>query len=292
VAGRERREMRRIGVALVALVVLAAAPVLAQSIVSESGREAIRGVPDGWGFELGSFWQTFDTKVRLDGKNGEGTEIDFESDLGLRRRLADFQVGTFYRFSDRHRLDLSYLSWGRTNAHTIDQDIQWGDVTYEAGAEVTTKADAQMLNAIYKYSFFNNGKVDFVLNGGISALWNDFALSGEGTISGGETASGIITEGKNVIFPIPVIGVHFEMTLMKRLFWRAEGNFFAASISGYNGNLNELSTSIVYFPTRNVGVGAGFSSTYYDVTKSGEEGGDLQVRYGFSGVTAYLHFLF
>jgi hypothetical protein len=284
--------MRRIGVALVALVVLAAAPVLAQSIVSESGREAIRGVPDGWGFELGSFWQTFDTKVRLDGKNGEGTEIDFESDLGLRRRLADFQVGTFYRFSDRHRLDLSYLSWGRTNAHTIDQDIQWGDVTYEAGAEVTTKADAQMLNAIYKYSFFNNGKVDFGLNGGISALWNDFALSGEGTTQGGGNVSGVIAEEKKVIFPIPVIGVHFEMTLTKRLLWRAEDNFFAASISGYEGNLNELSTSIAYFLTKNVGVGAGFASTTYKIRTNVDNGGELRVRYGFSGATAYLQFLF
>lgn len=284
--------MRRIVVLLLAPVMLTAAPALAQSVVSESERVAIRGVPDGWGFDLGSFWQAFDTKVRLDGKTGEGTEIDLESDLGLRRRLADFQVGAFYRFSDRHRLDLSYLGWGRTNAHTIDQDIQWGDVTYDAGAEVTTKSSAQMLNVIYKYSFFNNGKVTFGLNGGISSLWNDFSLSGEGTVSGGEPISGTVTESQNVIFPIPVIGVHFEMTLTKRLLWRAEDNFFAASISGYDGNLNEIATSIAYFLTKNIGVGAGFASTMYSVKKSGDNGGELKVRYGFSGVTAYVQAVF
>ena len=285
--------MKRTVLLMVALAMLAAAPAPAQSIVSESGRQAIRGVPDRWGFDLGSFWQTFDTKVRLDGKTGEGTEIDFESDLGLRSRLTDFQVGAFYRFSDRSRLDLSYLSWGRNNVHTIDQEIKWGDVIYEAGAEIATKANGQMLNVIYKYSFFNNGKVDFGLNGGISSLWTDTTLSGEGTISEeGENVSGTIAESKDVIFPIPVIGVHFEMTVIKRLLWRAEGNFFAASISGYDGHLNELSTSIAYFPTKNVGVGAGFASTYYNVTKSEDNGGNVHVKYGFSGVTAYVQFLF
>jgi hypothetical protein len=284
--------VKRTVLLVVALAMLATTSVLAQSIVSESGRQAIRGVPDRWGFDLGSFWQTFDTKVRLDGKTGEGTEIDFESDLGLRSRLTDFQVGGFYRFSDRHRLDLRYLSWGRNNVHTIDQEIKWGDVTYEAGAEIATKANGQMLNVIYKYSFFNNGKVDFGLNGGISALWNDFALSGVGTISGGGNVSGTIGESKNVIFPIPVIGVHFEMTVIERLLWRAEGNFFAASISGYDGNLNEFSTSIAYFLTKNVGVGAGLASTYYNVTKSEDGGGTVHVKYGFSGATAYVQFLF
>ena len=53
-----------------------------------------------------------------------------------------------------------------------------------------------------------------------------------------------------------------------------------------------LSTSIEYFLTRNVGVGAGFASNMYNVTKSGDNGGDLKVRYGFSGVTAFAQFQF
>jgi len=284
--------MKRTVLLLVALAMLAAVPALAQSVVSEAEREALRGVPDRWGLDLGSFWQTFTSRVRLDGKSGEGTEIDLEKDMGLVEHLTDFQLGAFYRFSDHSRLDLSYLSWKRANAQTIDQEIKWGDVIYEARAEITTKSSAQMINAIYKYSFYNNGKVTFGLNGGISSLWSDFTLSGKGTISGGEPVSKTIAESKKVIFPIPVIGVHFEMTLIKRLFWKVDDNFFAASISGYDGNLNELTTSITYFPTKNVGVGGGFASTMYKVNKSEPEGGELRVRYGFSGVTAFVQFLF
>jgi len=49
---------------------------------------------------------------------------------------------------------------------------------------------------------------------------------------------------RRVIFPVPVVGVHFEMTLARKLIWKANGNFFAATISGYHGSVNEISTSI------------------------------------------------
>jgi len=284
--------MRRIVLALAVLAMLAAVPTLAQSVVSAADREAMRGVPDKWGFSLGGLWQTFQTKVRLNGETEEGTDIDLEKDLNLDTNLTVFQLNASYRFSDHSRLDLTYVPWNREARGTIDQEIQWGDVTYDAGAEITTEERAQLLNVIYKYSFFNNGKVTFGVNGGISSLWSDLTLSGEGTIPGGGSASGTIAESKNVIFPIPVIGVHFEMTLIKRLFWKVDENFFAASISGYDGNLNELSTSITYFPTKNVGVGAGFASTMYNIKTSGSTGGELRVRYGFSGPTAYVQLLF
>jgi len=277
---------------LIALATPAVTPALAASVVSAGERELLRGVPDRWGFTLGGFWQTFDTKVRFDGETSRGTDIDFETDLGLDRKLTGPGISGFYRFSNRHRLDLAYVPWGRECTQTIDRQIEWGDVVYDAGATITSKAKVQLFNAIYRYSFFNNGRVTFGLNAGISSLWSDFSLSGEGTISGGTDVSGTITERKSVIFPIPVIGLHLELMLVKKLFWRLEDNFFAASISGYAGKVNEFNTSFVWFPVKHFGVGGGFSSTLYTVKTSGTQGADVRIRYGFSGVTAYLQFPF
>lgn len=90
------------------LATAAASPALAQSVVNEAEREAARGVPDRWGFSLASFWQAFDTRVRLDGANDElGTNVDFEGDLGMPNDQINFQLFGFYRFTDRHRLDVS-----------------------------------------------------------------------------------------------------------------------------------------------------------------------------------------
>ena len=277
---------------LLALLIPAAAPVRAQAVVSAEDREAIRGIPDRWGLTVGGFWQTFDTTARLDGETGQGTEIDFEKDLGTDSKATSFGLAGFYRFSGHHRLDFAYVPWSREHSKSIDRQIDWGDVVYDVGATITTKVKTQMLNAIYRYSFVNNGRVIFGLNAGISALWNDFSLTGEGTISGGPGVSGTITEGKNKVFPIPVIGLHLEATLTKTLFWRMEDNFFAASASGERGNVNEFAESFDYFPTKHFGFGVGFSSTVYTVEASGSRGGNFRIRDSFRGVTATLQFPF
>ncbi len=280
--------MRTGVLALVALWAAAASPASAQPVVSEQQREAIRGIPDRWGVTLGSFWQTFDTRVRLDGRTVSGDEIDVEEEFDLAKDITSLQLNAFYRFSARHRIDLSYISWSRAHTTTIQREIHWGDAVYDAGASVNAKASAEMVNAVYKYSFINNGKVNFGLNGGVSSLWTATSLSGAGTVAGGGPVAGAVTRSEDVIFPIPVIGAHFEMTLAKRCFWRAEENFFQARVAGYDGNVSEFTTSVDYYFTRNVGVGGGYASTLYRVTRSGDNGGDLFVRYGFSGLFAYL----
>jgi hypothetical protein len=288
--------MRRSASCLVALTLALAVtvPVLAQSVVSEADREAVRGVPDRWGFNIGGFWQSFDFNARLDAENGEtGTDIDLETDLGLPENQTNIALSGYWRIADRHRLDLYYVGWDRDRSRTLERQIEWGDVIYDVGAVVKSETSANMLNIIYKYSFYNNGKVLFGVNGGISSVWSDITITGEGTVAGGGTASGVIAESKSTIFPVPVIGVHFEMALAKRLLWRAEGNFFAADISGYDGNVNEITTSIDYYFTRNVGVGAGFYNTNYRVEKESENGdGSGRVKLGWGGPTVYASFTF
>lgn len=280
--------MKRSSLLVLVVAIAVAGSSAAQSVVSEADREAIRGVPDRWGFSLGSYWQTFDTKVRLDASNGStGTEVNFEVDLQVPKDQANFQVGGYFRFSDRHRVDVSYVSWNRSRTASIERDIQWDDVIFHVGATLDSKASANLFQAIYKYSFVNNGKVAFGLNGGLSALWTEFTLAGEGTVDGGGTASGSYVESESTVFPVPVVGVHFEMTLAERFFWTVEGNFFVASVSGYDGQLTSGGTSLSYYFTRNFGVGAGFATTSYRINKEGDNDGKLRVKYGFGGPIAY-----
>jgi len=120
--------MRTNPMLLIFLAVLAAAPVQAQSVVSDAERVAIRGVPDTWGFSLGTFAQAFDSRIRLDGKYGEaGTTIDLEQDLGLPSQQDDFNLKAFYRFSDRSQLRFDFLAWNRSSTRVLEREIRWDD---------------------------------------------------------------------------------------------------------------------------------------------------------------------
>jgi len=285
--------MRRSVLVLVVLVSAVAAPAWAQSVATEAEREALRGVPDRWGFNVGSFWQTFDANVRLDASVGEtGTEIDLEADPRLPENQVNLVVAGFYRFSARHQVHLSYVGWSRSRSTTIERQIEWGDVIYDVGLTVSSDESGKMLNGVYKYSFFNNGNVVFGLNGGVSCLRSDTTLSGEGRIAGGGTASATLSESLSTTVPVPLVGAHFEMTLTKRLFWKAQGNYFAATISGYDGSLSQIETSVAYYFKPNFGVRAGFYATKYRIEKSGRAGGDYLVKYGFGGPVVEAVFTF
>jgi hypothetical protein len=284
--------MRTNPMLLIFLAVLAAAPVQAQSVVSDAERVAIRGVPDTWGFSLGTFAQAFDSRIRLDGKYGEaGTTIDLEQDLGLPSQQDDFNLKAFYRFSDRSQLRFDFLAWNRSSTRVLEREIRWDDAVYEVGAQVDAQGDGQMYNLIYQYSFFNNGKVNFGLDGGLSTFILDTKLTRQvGVVEGGTGVTQ--TEVHAKVLPVPVVGVHFDMTLVKRLFWRANAYIFDASVAGYDVKLWEAWTSLDYFVTRNVGLGAGFAATTADINTTGSHGGNWYIRYSYSGLVAYALFTF
>jgi hypothetical protein len=277
---------------LLVLAALAAASARAQSVVSDAERVAMRGVPDTWGFSLGTFAQAFDSRIRLDGKYGEaGTTIDLEQDLGLPSQQDDFNLKAFYRFTDRSQLRFDFLTWNRSSTRVLEREIRWDDEVYEAGAQVDAQGDGQMYNLIYQYAFFNNGKVNFGLDGGLSTFILDTKVTRHVSVVEGGTGT-TQTELHTKILPVPVLGLHLEMTLVKRLFWRANAYIFDASVAGYDVKLWEAWTSVDYFVTRNVGLGAGFAATNADINKTGSHGGNWYIRYSYSGLVAYALFTF
>jgi hypothetical protein len=252
----------------------------------------MRGVPDTWGFSLGTFAQAFDSRIRLDGKYGEaGTTIDLEQDLGLPSQQDDFNLKAFYRFGDRSQLRFDFLTWNRSSTRVLEREIRWDDEVYEVGAQVDAQGGGQMYNLIYQYAFFNNGKVNFGLDGGLSTFILDTKLTRHVTVVEGGTGT-TQTELNTKILPVPVLGLHFDMTLMKRLFWRANAYIFDASVAGYDVKLWEAWTSVDYFVTRNVGLGAGFAATNADINKTGSHGGNWYIRYSYNGLVAYALFTF
>ena len=210
---------------------------------------------------------------------------------GLASQKDNFDLRAFYRFSDRSQLRFEFLTWNRSSTRVLEREIRWDDTIYEAGAQVDAQGDGQMYNLIYQYSFFNNGKVNFGLDGGLSTFILDTKLARHVTVVEGGTGT-TQTELHTKVLPVPVLGLHFDMTLVKRLFWRANADIFDASVAGYDVKLWEAWTSVDYFVTRNVGLGAGFAATNADINKTGSHGGNWYIRYSYSGLIAYGLFVF
>ena len=112
------------------------------------------------------FFANLETKVRLDGTGGVlGTNIDFEQDLGLDDTKTRIMAEGYWRFFERHRLDVSYFDLDRSgvelsgNVITVNAGVKWqllkhfnlGLLYQYFRIDVNTKDEAAQLTIDYKY---------------------------------------------------------------------------------------------------------------------------------------------
>ena len=88
---------------------------------------------------VGAYFANFDTKIRLSSGPAEsGTIVDAESDFGLDDSSTNLFFHFDYRFRPRHRMDFTFYDLSRKGSNVIERDIDFGDVTFPAGATVNT----------------------------------------------------------------------------------------------------------------------------------------------------------
>lgn len=74
---------------------------------------------------LGVFFTDRDSQTSLDGTGGMlGTDVDLEDELGLDNKDSVFRIDAYYRFNEKHRLDVSVFDLSRAATVVIQRDIE------------------------------------------------------------------------------------------------------------------------------------------------------------------------
>ncbi|HEY5809704.1 MAG TPA: hypothetical protein VIT67_17135 [Povalibacter sp.] len=231
----------------------------------------------------GGFWPDVDTTVRVDGNGGRvGTQVDFESDLGLDERDALFIGGAGMRIGERHYLDLLYFKLARSGEHTIDIDIDFNDQTFSRQTTLNSFFDTEVIRFSYGYAFISNDK--HVLTGQIGAHYTRISA---GLRLAGNTAS--VTEDASSDVPLPVLGLayNYRITPAVRLDLRAQ--VFRLSVEDVDGALNNISASLQYAFTPRIAAFVGYNYYTLDLdSKSDHWNGSFDFGYKgpWLGVTA------
>lgn len=207
---------------------------------------------------VGGFWPDIDTSVRIDGNGGRiGTQLDFESDLGLDDRDALFTAGAGMRIGKRHYLDLLYFDLSRSSGHEIERTINVGDQTFTAQATLNTYFDTEVVRFSYGYAFVSNDK--HLLLGQFGAHYTrvgaGLSLSNDRSVSA-EADSDI---------PLPVFGVVYNYNITPSLSLNLRGQIFRLEIEGIDGSLDNLSASLSYAFTPHFSLLGGYNYYAIDV---------------------------
>jgi hypothetical protein len=277
--------MRRLWIVAVAIALAlpAAAQIFDQTYLDN------KGLSDRFTLNIGSFITTINTNASASGDVTD-EEVDLEDDLGLRPDIGEFRLSAEWRLARKHALTFGYWATKRTSESTLERDIEWNDVVYPASVTLRTESGYDNFKLGYRYSFVNNGTVDFGASIGFSVLLFDIALEGEARVTTpeGDVSTEQRREESDLIAPVPVVGLGVEWALRPRLFLRGGVEFFKANYQEYTGELLDGAVGLDWFPWKHVGFGAAYNYVDVKVTREGETVDEISVDYKYDGVFAYL----
>lgn len=239
--------------------------------------------PDRLSIRVGGFLvRNFDTTMRLDATGAPvGTTIDFGNTLGGDSSANVVRVDGYYRFTPKHRIDVSYYRIQREGSRFLDLDIQWGDQNFTANGQFDSEIDTGTLKLGYTYSFYHNDDVEL----GVSVGLHTSILRASLTSPTGQS------EAESVTAPLPVIGFMMDYHITPRWTTKLSAQYFAFNGLGFRGLLTDAVLATEYRLTRHLGAGIGLNHYANGMEYEGDNV-VLTERSAYTGFLAYLSMSF
>ena len=268
--------------------------VLALLFVSFSGTvhaEFPGDVPDRFKIQVGWVDAQFTTQGSLSLTDGPaGAYINFEDIFDLPVYERDWNMEGFYRFSERGYVDFGYVDFERKASHILSEDLDWGDVTYQADAVVTAGFGTAFAYAAYRHDFLREDRVHISGSAGFSYLSLDSSLEASGNVvdENGTPISGDVKKEANVSFPVPIFGLQVDWGLTKRqaiqMYWRT----LYIDYQDFAGGITQSAIRYEWYMQKHFAIGGGLNT--YRINIRRYETGDFTARFQYqvAGLEVFL----
>jgi len=256
---------------VVLLAFLASCPVAATAAEGASEERA--------SVSLGLFITDRETNTRIDAESGDpGSDVDLEKDLGLDSSDAVFRLDGYFKFNDRHRIDVSWFDLSRSSSKQIDRDIEWNDAVYPINTTIGSVFDLDIYKVAYTWSFYRRDKGFIGASAGLYIA--DFAT----TLDAPAIGQRQVGDGTA---PLPVFGLRGEYRFTDRWTFRASGEFFVFEYDNWDGSLSDLYAGIDYRITEHFSAGVAVNSVTFDIGVA-ENNFNGNVDWGYVGGLLFL----
>ena len=102
---------------------------------------------------LGSFLNSSELKIRVDGESSEGTRVDWGNTFGD-EDVTRLRLDGIWRVNDRHHVRVLYTDYSSRQTETIAHEIEWQGDTIPVDAQVQGKRSFTIFEAAYESPSF------------------------------------------------------------------------------------------------------------------------------------------
>jgi hypothetical protein len=216
------------------------------------------------------------TTIRVDGSEGEGTDINTD-DTGLPREKFQPRASVRWRPGHRHELELGYQLARRSHERTLDRDIVFGDSTFHVGADLDTKFRTDQAFLTYRYAIQAKERSQLGAGIGIGILPFKFELNVL-SASGADSASAAAT----FTGPTASLGVYGRWLLGERWYLESDVRGIAIKIDRIKASVVEGNLAGRYFFSSKFAADLGYGISSIRLTVNPKENGR-----GFTGKIKY-----
>jgi hypothetical protein len=286
-AARSKRSSPRPSLRLLCGLVFGAlaAPAMAQSATYAEGL-----LNNSWVFNLGGFFYGTDLTANLNGQSTTNPEVDFDKTFGKADDQTRVRADVLWRITPAHRMRLMYFDNSVTRSRVLEEDVPWGDYTFNTGSRVDFKQEFKAINVAYEYAFLRRPTYELAASVGVHYLDFNLQLSGQASVTdanGNVTNAGATTKDSNVPAPLPMIGLRGGWAVSPSWFLDAQAQIFKLKYDAYDGNWSDVRLGATWMFHRNFGLGLAYNrfATRVDVEKDDFNG---RLKLGYSGAQFFL----
>jgi len=223
--------------------------------------------------------------IRVNGPQGEGTDVDAEDDLGLSKSKFQPRFDVRWRPGRRHELELGYQFARRSGDRTLNKDIEFGDTSFVAGLTVRSKLNTDQAFLTYRFAFTAREKTQIGVGVGLGALFFDTGIDAlASAASGGQADSVSYSATSNLVGPTASLGVYGRFLLGKAWYLEADLRGVKVAIDRFDAKVVEGGVGARYFVSSRVGIegGYGISSITVDIAPKSDASRSASGKIGYS----------
>jgi hypothetical protein len=226
------------------------------------------------------------TDMALLGQRGIGTAIDYRNTLGGDASHTTYRFDGTWRWALKHSLTYTYYNINRNSERVINRDIDFGDQTFSAGADVKSQLDMRLNRFLYRYSLVHNDDINFELGAGLYIDKIDLGLNATTTVGPTvQTQSG--AAGFRV--PLPTFGVNTDVRLSERWAFIFSADWFYVKLNAWEGAQSDVMFGLKYKILKNWSLGAAYDR--FTLNGSGPvKGGTFKVDNSWNSLFGFLSF--
>jgi opacity protein-like surface antigen len=243
---------------------------------------------DRYWLQLQAFSPGIESTARADAlrTSRPGTEISFESDLGLSDTETLPSVLLGMRFFDNWRVDFEYYSLKRDATRVTDRQIDFGDESFDLATQLSSSFESVIYRLTVGYSFVKSQEVDLGLALGLHLTDFELALS-----SASNLGSTVKREAKDALAPLPTIGFYGSYAISPAFNIRGRADLLSLKYGDYDGSLTNVELTVDWRFSSNLSIGAGYRYVNYELGVSSSSWNG-EVNYRFDGPILFVEAAF